>query len=300
MIRTLDSGKTWAVLRIANADTLDFRGVWAWDADTAFVMSSGKAEDGLARVYRTRNGGKDWALALEQKIPGTFFDAIAFWDRQHGIVLSDPVEGHFRIFLTDDGGDTWRPVSAPSLPGEGAFAASNSCLIVEGEQNVWFGTGGAPIARVFRSSDRGRNWAVADTPIHPRNASSGIFSLAFRSALNGTAVGGDYAHPLAYPSGTPLPNAISTSDGGKSWQSEKLAPIYLSSVVYKPRTNEAIAAGSQGIVVRHAVNAINVNALAFAPRSPLGWAVGPGGVVFRQTVAIQERSVGTSGKPAYQ
>jgi len=296
VIRTLDGGRSWAVLRVPGAEKLDFRGVWAWDADSAFVMSSGKAEDGAARVYRTGNGGQDWTLALEQNTPGVFFDTIAFWDRQHGIVLSDPVGGNFLIFLTEDGGNTWRQMATPALAGEGAFAASNSCLTVNGEKEVWFGTGGANVARVFHSSDRGRTWSVSETPLHPRNASSGIFSLAFRDRKNGFAVGGDYAHPA----GTPLPNAISTSDGGKTWRAAEIATVYLSSVAYQPRSKRLTAAGSQGIETgfpwRHAGD-FNVNAVAYSV-SGQGWAVGPHGEVYRESIAIPARRVRPSLKPA--
>src|SRR5262249_30613636 len=163
-------------------------------ANTAVIMSSGNAEDAQARIYRTGDGGESWKLVYEQKTRGVFFDAIAFWDRQHGIVVSDPVDGHFALFTTDDGGASWSDVPSagmpPALPKEGAFAASNSCLTVEGESNVWFVTGGASVARVFRSTDRGKTWKVAETAMHPANASTGLFSVAFRDARNGVAVGG--------------------------------------------------------------------------------------------------------------
>ena len=82
-----------------------------------------------------------------------------------------------------------------ALKGEGAFAASGTCLIVEGERNAWFGTGGATVARVFRSTDRGLTWTVHETPVAAGSASAGIFSLAFRDALHGVAVGGDFKAP---------------------------------------------------------------------------------------------------------
>ena len=79
-----------------------------------------------------------------------------------------------------------------ALPGEGAFAASGTCLVVQGDRNAWFGTGGG---RVFRSTDRGRSWTVHTTPIRAGNGTSGIFSLAFWDADHGVAVGGDYKEP---------------------------------------------------------------------------------------------------------
>src|SRR5260370_21734897 len=94
---------------------------------------------------------------------GIFFDAIAMWDRKHGIVLSDPVEGKFVVFRTDDGGMTWRQVPPtglpPALSNEGAFAASNSCLTVQGDKNVWFATGDLSATRNLHSRDRAPTWA---------------------------------------------------------------------------------------------------------------------------------------------
>lgn len=308
VIRTLDGGRSWSLASVPGAEKLDFRGIWAWDANTAFVMSSGKAEDGFARIYLTRDGGKHWSICFEQNTPGVFFDTIAFWDRRSGVVLSDPVDGRFLLFRTEDGGGSWRQVSIPALAGEGAFAASNSCLTLHGEKDVWFGTGGAKVARVFHSSDRGRTWSVSETPMHPVNGSSGIFSLAFRDRRHGLAVGGDYAHPAGTPFPNAMPNAISTSDGGRTWQAAGAAAEYLSSVAYKPGTTQALAAGSilaggnNGIEVglpwRH-VNDININAAAYSPHG-VAWAVGPRGTVFREIVAIHAGRVGTSGKPSNQ
>jgi hypothetical protein len=62
-----------------------------------------------------------------------------------------------------------------ALPREGAFAASNSALCMDGK-DIYFGTGG-PAARLFASHDFDRTWTVAETPIVSGNASSGIFSL---------------------------------------------------------------------------------------------------------------------------
>jgi len=285
VLRTVDGGKNWSVLAVPGAEKLDFRGVWAFDADTAVAISSGAAEEGLARIYRTSDGGKQWTLAFEQRTPGVFFDSIGFWDRQHGIVLSDPVDGRFLLFLTDDGGTNWRqiaPASQPAaLPREGAFAASNSCLTVQGDGNVWFGTGGADIARVFRSNDRGRTWAVSETSIHPANASSGIFSLAFRDRQHGLAAGGDYATP----STAPLPNVLETIDGGKTWRAGKSPGVYLSTITYG--AGVVVAAGSAGIHAAKSglewksVSHLNVNALAYA-KDGSGWAVGQHGTVLQE------------------
>lgn len=292
--RTTDSGKTWDVRVVAGAERLDFRGIRAFDADNAIIMSAGKAEDGAARIYRTNDGGKNWALVFETQASGVFFDSIAFWDRWRGIVLSDPIEGHFVLFRTSDGGATWKQIPAPglprALPGEGAFAASNSCIALDGQSNAWFVTGGASIARVFRSNDSGQTWDVVETPLHPSNPSTGLFSVAMRNARVGIAVGGDYTRLK----NSPEPNVIVTDDGGRTWRAAdepaQLRSLFLSSVAFVPNKGSAEgeplvrAVGPAGAVVERAGpswvmdSGENFNALAI-PTKSAAWAVGPKGFV---------------------
>jgi photosystem II stability/assembly factor-like uncharacterized protein len=291
VIRTVDGGKNWTVVTVPGGEKLDFRGIRAFDAKTAVIISSGPAEKGQAHIYRTSDSGKTWQHVFEEKRAGIFFDAVAFWDRKHGIVLSDPVDGKFALFTTADGGTTWKQIPAAALPAalpnEGAFAASNSCLTVQGASNVWFATGGANVARVLRSSDRGKTWNVAGTPMHPTNASSGIFSLAFEDAKYGIAVGGDYAHPES----SDLPSVLLTSDGGASWR-ETLPTtprgVYLSSVafVWTPGKDSLTAVGSTGALFSPngspwiRVNSENLNSVAASRDQPATlWAVGAKGLV---------------------
>jgi photosystem II stability/assembly factor-like uncharacterized protein len=217
----------------------------------------------------------------------------------HGIVLSDPVAGHFALFATDDGGSKWKQIPGlalpPALPKEGAFAASSSCLTVQGKSNVWFATGGATVARVFRSTDRGRTWSVSETPLHPANASSGIFSIAFANAKNGVAVGGDYQHPES----SDLPNILQTSDGGQSWHAAlptDPAGVYLSSITLDRQ--RMFAAGIKGLwtgmihfdqtgagalkgSIWQQESTQNTNAVAAGNGNI--WAVGPNGMVLIRT-----------------
>jgi photosystem II stability/assembly factor-like uncharacterized protein len=302
VIRTVDGGKTWAVRTVAGAENQDFRGIRAFDADSAIIMSTGNAEKGLARIYRTSDGGESWALVFETKTTGVFFDSIAFWDGKRGVVLSDPVDGHFVLFRTDDGGTTWMQIPPASLPsalkGEGSFAASNSCIALQGEKNIWFVTGGASVARVVRSNDGGETWDVAETPIRPANGNSGLFSVAFGNATIGFAVGGDYEQPT----NTPMPDAIGTEDGGKTWH-ELIAPaekLFFSSAVFVPpapyKPNELSVTGAPWQEDRPSLLAVGpagaasfhggvvpgwifdskegFNAVA-APTAQAAWAVGP-------------------------
>jgi photosystem II stability/assembly factor-like uncharacterized protein len=269
---------------LAGADSLDLRAIVARDAAHAWAISSGPAEQGQARIFRTQDGAH-WSTVFETGEKGVFLDALAFWDDRHGIALSDPVDGKLFVLVTDDGGRTWNRVAADSapavLPGEASFAASGTCLAVQGAANVWIGTGGGARARVFRSTDRGRTWTVADTPIHAGDASSGIFSVAFSDARHGVVVGGDYTKPNGA-----FDNAAVTEDGGRTWRLAKAAPQgYMSAVAYVPGTRgrSLVAVGLAG-TARSAdggeswtmVDSIPYNSVAFA--SPVaGWAAGPRG-----------------------
>jgi photosystem II stability/assembly factor-like uncharacterized protein len=301
VIHTVDAGKSWAVTTVAGAEKLDFRGIKAFDANTAVIISSGPAEKGQAKMFRTTDGGKNWKQVFEEKHSGIFFDAIAFWDQQHGMVLSDPVEGKFALFTSEDGGVNWKQLSPANLPAalpkEGAFAASNSCLVVQGTSNVWFATGGASVARVFHSGDRGKTWQVAETPMHPANASSGIFSLAFKDEKNGIAVGGDYQKP----EGSDLPNVMLTHDGGKTWQlgvATEPKGLYLSGVAVLPipASPKSVSVGIKGMYLPTVISnggwthvgEENLNSVATFKNADLIhiWAVGPKGTVMHSTMQL--------------
>jgi photosystem II stability/assembly factor-like uncharacterized protein len=213
-VRTVDGGSTWTAGVVPGAADLDFRDVHAFDGRKALLLSIGEGDK--SRIYETVDAGASWTIRFHNRDPKVFLDALAFWDADHGIALGDPVDAQFTILTTEDGGVSWtKPphVEMPeALPREGAFAASGTCLVVQGAGNAWFGTGGAEVSRVYRSRDGGRSWTVHQTPIQAGDASSGIFSLAFQSSSEGVAVGGDYRHP-ELRAGV----VATTSDGGRTW-----------------------------------------------------------------------------------
>jgi photosystem II stability/assembly factor-like uncharacterized protein len=226
---------------VPEAGTLDFRGIVAFSADEAFLMSAGPGEQ--SRIYHTADGGRHWQLQLTNTNPKGFFDSMAFWDSKHGVVAGDPIPDEsgklkFEILLTDDG-QNWKPVPPaqlpPALEGEGAFAASNTCIAIRpSASDLWFATGGKT-ARVFHSADRGQSWQVFDTPMVHGTDSAGIFSIAFRDAMHGVIAGGDYKRP-----NEDGPNLAFTEDGGRTWTLSGLHPLaYFSAVAYDRRVNEA-------------------------------------------------------------
>jgi photosystem II stability/assembly factor-like uncharacterized protein len=231
-------------------------------------------------------------LQFTNRNPKAFIDAMAFWDADHGIAFSDPVDGRFLIIKTTDGGETWKEVPPeklpPALPGEGAFAASGTCLTVHGSNHVWIGTGGASVTRILRSIDGGDTWHAATTPIPSGQPSSGIFSIAFKDARHGVIVGGDYRKESEA-----LDNVATTKDGGLTWELVKgpLPGGYRSGVAYTgdPSGPILIAVGPSGS--DYSLNGgaswmslgnVGYHAVSFA-RPSSGWAVGESGRVAKYT-----------------
>jgi photosystem II stability/assembly factor-like uncharacterized protein len=283
--RTTNGGATWSVDSVPGASGLDFRAIAPRSDRLAWVISAGPAEQGQAQIFRTTDGA-DWVRQFTTAQAGVFLDAIAFWDDRHGIAMSDPVGGKLFILATDDGGETWTQVPAgtapPVLSGEAAFAASGTCLVVQGSSNVWIGTGGGARARVFRSTDRGRTWQVTDTPLHAGNAASGIFSLAFSDSRHGVAVGGEYSKPKEE-----FDNVAVTDDGGATWRRARgpLPRGYMSAVAFVPASagRQLVAVGLGGTARSDdageswsMVDTVAYNSITFAPSGD-GWAAGPRG-----------------------
>jgi photosystem II stability/assembly factor-like uncharacterized protein len=289
--RTTDGGKTWRVDSLPNAARLDFRDIHASTDRRAWALSAGPADSGQARIFSTTDG-IHWDQQFETTEAGVFLDAISFWDKNHGIAMSDPVDGKLFLIATDNGGKTWTHLptdnAPPVLPNEAAFAASGTCLAVQGTSNVWIATGGGERARVFRSSNRGRTWSVSDTPLHAGNSAAGAFSVAFSDAQHGVVVGGEYTKPKQA-----FVNVALTDDGGKTWRQPKgaMPAGYLSGVAVVPGTRgrSMVAVGLAGTARSDdsgeswaMVDTVAYNSVAFASRDD-GWAVGPRGRIAKWT-----------------
>lgn len=284
VLRSTDSGQSWKQLNVPGANDLDFRDIEGFDANIAYLMSSGEGD--RSRIYKTVDGGQTWKLQYTDRRPGFFLDSLACDSKIHCVALSDPVDGKFLLLSTDDG-EQWKELPRDKMPailnGEGAFAASGTAIALCEHNNVYFGTGGGRAARVFRSRDGGRSWAAVETPIASGNASSGIFSVACRSDLV-VAVGGDYNEPDSAKT-----VAAYSHDSGVTWHlAEKQPGGYRSAVAHfshgsfatvGPNGQEIAFYKSRGGMHWEHTDSLNLNAARFDDEE--GWAVGPKGAIAR-------------------
>ena len=295
VVRTANGGDSWQPMipdKSKEAVKLDFRDIDAIDDRVAYLLSIGNGP--LSRIYKTSDAGQTWTLQFTNEIRDAFYDAMAFWDADRGIAVSDAVGDRLVMVTTEDGGRTWTRIPPDRLPAaltnEGYFAASGTNVAVFGTDHVWAATGAASKARVLRSTDRAKTWQVSETPI-AAGKTAGIFSIAFRDAQHGIVVGGDYGRE-----GEATDNVAVTSDGGATWTlvtGEKgKSPLtgFRSVVAYVPGTSVVIAVGPSGSDISKddgktwtRIDGPGFHTFAFAPDGSAGWGAGSLGRIAKLT-----------------
>lgn len=215
----------------------DFDGMWFTDSLNGWIAGGSYQIDG-GIVGRTRDGGRTWAFrsGLLPSPPGSRFHLhrIQFLDSLRGIAACDAGV----ILVTDDGGESWRPVHHGRSMGDGLFdvqfidsrrgwAAGASILgtsdggeswgaLVYGSAENGYLSGTAlhfvddrrgwlvgPFGRLMRTQDGGSNWEAVELPLRPGEKPH-LFDITFCDALHGWIVG-------------ERGNVFHTEDGGETW-----------------------------------------------------------------------------------
>jgi photosystem II stability/assembly factor-like uncharacterized protein len=287
VLKTTDGGAHWQKCAVPDAatdgDTLDFRGVEAWDSATAIVMASGAGEK--SRLYKTVDGCITWTLLYKNPdSPDGFFDS--FWLNAlygEGILLGDPVKGRFTVFRTDDGGQNWKRDGGKSLALDGnslaAFAASNSSIARgAGKYLDGFVTGGKSGAVLYKSWTaphfgklpelhlrRGESadpdWTLSGLPLAGGSEATGAFSIGYRVLESsptgmfrkGETTGYSSVWRFVVVGGDyTKPNvskgtAAWSEDDGRHWRAAAVPPHgYRSSVEWSADGKVWVTAGSNG------------------------------------------------------
>lgn len=285
VLLSADGGESWERKSIVGAKGNDFRSIHAWDEKRAMVFGVSGPEFG----YKTIDGGENWEVVYRDTTQGLFFNSLKFANDLVGLAVSDPFGGKLFVIRTEDGGESWsRVLEIPDVEeGEANFAASNTCIEFLPSGKAWIGTGGMA-ARVFFSEDFGKTWEVRKTPMIRGLASSGIFSVCFKTDEVGMVVGGIYDQP-EFDSNI----AAYTLDGGQNWLPAETMPNEYRSCVQQLVFGEetfAFAIGKTGcdISFDHGMNWQFVDTTGFytfrvVPGKPEGFVAGADGKVAKVT-----------------
>jgi hypothetical protein len=283
VLRTTDDGDHWQLCAAPpGGEALDFRGIQAFDANAAIVMSIGKGD--LSRLYKTTDACHSWKLVFTNPDKDGFWDSLLFSKplptqpaEASGVLIGDPVAGTFAVFLTADSGDTWRrwgrgefgrkgqcgERQAKALKDEGLFAASNESVLHFSSGNFLFVTGGQSGTRLVysdRTVDGPPCWISfpsIELPLARGSSSAGAFAVAAKNAtttyfpLRLMIVGGDYMKPDVSSGNTAF---LSSKDGARvpfSSYFTVITPVtpphgFRSAVAYDAPTNTWVTVGPNG------------------------------------------------------
>jgi photosystem II stability/assembly factor-like uncharacterized protein len=193
--RTLDGGANWYTLSGIPPATRATC-YQALSADTAWIATFDNADS--AKIFKTTDGGLNW---LFNKVVGLNCDFFHFFNSNEGVTFSDPINGSWVVYTTNDGGNTWLPASIPQpLPTENCMDRHHYIV----GDNVWITS---TQGRIFYSTNKGTSWnvSVIDTVNFPIS-----FRVAFYSAQEGIAI--KYNAVLGDTS-----LIYRTHDGGVAW-----------------------------------------------------------------------------------
>ena len=203
VFKSTNGGVNWTDIS-GNLSGPELTCVWAINGDVIFVGDGGSVggNGGNAKIWKTTNGGMNWTMILSTGGSAGFFNGIVF-SRTYpliGVIQSDPPIPYGMHYLskTTDGGNTWYTQNTISTNGT---AVNNTVICID---NLFYGWGVYPPARVVITSDGGSTWNQMSLNLPFSWYTSGF---AFSSDKNiGVAVS-DYTMPY-----------ISRSvDGGNTW-----------------------------------------------------------------------------------
>ena len=173
--KSTDSGKTWQRMGLDLTGHIGRIVVNPHNPDVVFACALGQAyrpqkERG---IYRTTDGGKTWQqvlfvnedtgcseLSMDAHDPQTIFAgmwqvAIRTWDLHSG----GPGSG---VYVSHDGGDTWKKLSGNGLPEAGADVGKVAVQVAPSNSERVYALMEEKTPSLYRSNDGGKNWKLVN------------------------------------------------------------------------------------------------------------------------------------------
>lgn len=264
---TIDGGQTWE--RQATGTRASLRSLCFLDPFTGYVAGTEVLPDGRTAgvILYTSDGGLKWQKASVRELPGLF--RIKFVDRRNGYVAGSGSALHpSGVFVTDDGGITWKPLSGPAesgwltadfaegslgvlggkagrlatlrpqglLPAETSVAGRRGIRAVQlVQRQAWaVGEGGLVL---HSGGSAGLKWSPASVELSPEIARAWDF--------HGVHFVGDYGWMVGRPGSV----VLHTWDRGKSWQVQQTGQPVPLHAVHFVNERQGWAVGDLGTIL---------------------------------------------------
>lgn len=240
--KSTDGGKTFYFDKPLGYETCDFRDIEAFDANNAIVMSTRAP----AYILKTNDSGKTWKEVYKNTDTAIFLDGMDFWNDKKGVLVGDPVQQHFFMLYTLDGGNTWQTLDRKYTPvagdGEAVFAASGTSMRCWGNTDFGFVTGGMS-SSFYHFKSLQKTATKTNLSIQQGANSKGAFSFAVSNKAK-IAVGGNYLQDsVRYKNFDEIGVSLYYEDAGEQ------QPFGYRSCIEKLSINSFIACGTNGVDV---------------------------------------------------
>ena len=249
--RSTDGGNTWTSGNInlgTNQTLLNVSSIHAVSATTAWITAfSDDPTVVLGGVWKTTNSGVTWTkqtTALFNNTVDSFTNLVYFWDENNGFCQGDPAGGYFELYTTTNGGTTWTRVPSANIPAplSGEYGYVHNYDVVG--DIIWYGTNKG---RIYKSTNKGLNWTVSQSPITDFGGALTSGSYSFKNATEG----------LLVKSGS-NPELHKTTNGGSTWTPVTFSGTMGSNdLTYIPGTNTVVTVGTDNTDVSYTSYSLN-------------------------------------------
>ncbi len=167
--KSLDAGKTWKFVGLADTHAIGRLAVSPKNPDVAFVAALGHpfADNEERGIFRTRDGGKTWEKVLYKDAKSGGIDVVfdpsnpnilfaALWQAKRTPWSMDSGGPGSGLYRSIDGGTTWKELKAHGLP-EGVLGRIGVTVSGGNPNRVW-AVIEAEKGGIYRSDDGGDSW----------------------------------------------------------------------------------------------------------------------------------------------